>query len=121
VKDAITQCHQAGIRVTMVTGDYGLTAEAIAQQIGLLDDSSNDTHEPVRVVTGESMGHLSDAQLQQIVKYRSKLVFARMSPEHKLRLVQAYKATGARGGGDRGWGQRCPSAPSLPTLALPWG
>jgi magnesium-transporting ATPase (P-type) len=41
------------------------------------------------------MGRLSDAQLQQIVKYRSKLVFARMSPEHKLRLVQAYKATGA--------------------------
>jgi P-type E1-E2 ATPase len=35
VKDAISQCHQAGIRVTMVTGDYGLTAEAIAQQIGL--------------------------------------------------------------------------------------
>jgi potassium/sodium efflux P-type ATPase len=94
VEDAITQCHRAGIRVTMVTGDYGLTAEAIAQQIGLLE-APNDTHEPVRVVTGESMGHLSDAQLQQIVKYRSKLVFARMSPEHKLRLVQAYKATGA--------------------------
>jgi Ca2+-transporting ATPase len=94
VPDAIAQCHQAGIRVTMVTGDYGLTAEAIAQQIGLLDDSFNP-HEQVRVVTGESMGHLSDAQLQQMLKYRSKLVFARMSPEHKLRLVQAYKAIGA--------------------------
>ncbi|MCU0525573.1 MAG: cation-transporting P-type ATPase [Elainella sp. Prado103] len=87
VQAAIAQCHQAGIKVTMVTGDYGLTAEAIARQIGLVAHS-------VRVVTGEGMGHLSDAQLRQIVKYRSGLVFARMSPEHKLRLVQAYKDIG---------------------------
>jgi magnesium-transporting ATPase (P-type) len=46
VKDAITQCHQAGIRVTMVTGDYGLTAEAIAQQIGLLEDPSTTPTNP---------------------------------------------------------------------------
>jgi Ca2+-transporting ATPase len=94
VPEAIAQCHQAGIRVTMVTGDYGLTAEAIAQQIGLVDGTPA-THEPVRVITGDTLGHLSDAQLQQMVKYRSRLVFARMSPEHKLRLVEAYKATGA--------------------------
>jgi magnesium-transporting ATPase (P-type) len=87
VSDAIAQCYSAGIKVTMVTGDYGLTAEAIARQIGLVNHS-------VRVVTGEGMGHLSDAQLRQIVKYRSGLVFARMSPEHKLRLVQAYKDNG---------------------------
>jgi Ca2+-transporting ATPase len=87
VPEAIAQCHQAGIAVTMVTGDYGLTAEAIARQIGLVQDKA-------RVVTGEGMGHLSDAQLRQIVKYRSGLVFARMSPEHKLRLVQAYKDVG---------------------------
>jgi magnesium-transporting ATPase (P-type) len=94
VPQAITQCHQAGIRVTMVTGDYGLTAEAIAQQIGLVEPD-HATHEPVRVITGDTLGHLSDAQLQQMVKYRSRLVFARMAPEHKLRLVEAYKATGA--------------------------
>ncbi len=87
VPKAIAECHQAGIKVTMVTGDYGLTAEAIARQIGLVSDR-------VRVVTGEGMGHLSDAQLQQVVKYRRGLVFARMSPEHKLRLVQAYKDVG---------------------------
>jgi Ca2+-transporting ATPase len=87
VKDALAQCHSAGVKVTMVTGDYGLTAEAIARQIGLINNS-------IRVVTGESMGHLSDAQLRQIVKYRSGLVFARMSPENKLRLVQAYKDIG---------------------------
>ncbi|WP_019502637.1 cation-translocating P-type ATPase [Pseudanabaena sp. PCC 6802] len=87
VEEAIDKCHQAGIKVTMVTGDYGLTAEAIARNIGLVS-------ERVRVVTGEGMGHLSDAQLRQIVKYRFGLVFARMSPEHKLRLVQAYKDIG---------------------------
>jgi soluble P-type ATPase len=88
VKGAIDRCHTAGIKVTMVTGDYGLTAEAIARHIGLV------VGDQVRVVTGESMGQLSDAQLQQILKYRGGLVFARMSPEHKLRLVQAYKDIG---------------------------
>jgi len=87
VPKAIAECHKAGIKVTMVTGDYGLTAEAIARQIGLVSDW-------VRVITGEGMGHLSDAQLRQVVKYRHGLVFARMSPEHKLRLVQAYKDVG---------------------------
>jgi magnesium-transporting ATPase (P-type) len=87
VSGAIAQCHQAGIKVTMVTGDYGLTAEAIARQIGLVTD-------PVRVITGVAMDQLSEAQLHQVLKYRSGLVFARMSPDHKLRLVQAYKAIG---------------------------
>ncbi|HEY9640435.1 MAG TPA: cation-transporting P-type ATPase, partial [Coleofasciculaceae cyanobacterium] len=93
VPAAIAQCHRAGIKVTMVTGDYGLTAEAIAREIGLVSNEDNP-HDRVRVVTGDGMGHLSDAQLQQILKYRSALVFARMSPEHKLRLVQAYKDMG---------------------------
>jgi potassium/sodium efflux P-type ATPase len=88
VKAAIACCHRAGIKVTMVTGDYGLTAEAIAADIGLVVEGR------VRVVTGEGMGHLSDAQLRQVVKYRAGLVFARMSPEHKLRLVQAYRDIG---------------------------
>jgi Ca2+-transporting ATPase len=93
VPEAIAQCHRAGIRVTMVTGDYGLTAEAIARQIGLVGEGENQP-DRLQVVTGEAMGHLSDAQLRQILKYRSALVFARMSPEHKLRLVQAYKDMG---------------------------
>ncbi|MEG4395112.1 hypothetical protein [Microcoleus sp. BROC3] len=53
VADAIAQCHQAGIQVTMVTVDYGLTAEAISQQMGLVDGKA-------RVVTGEERGHLSE-------------------------------------------------------------
>ncbi|MGM3306052.1 cation-translocating P-type ATPase [Anabaena sp. WFMT] len=87
VADAIAKCHQAGIQVTMVTGDYGLTAEAIARKIGLVNGKA-------RVVTGEDMGHLSDAQLRQILHQKSGLVFARVMPEQKLRLVQAYIAMG---------------------------
>jgi calcium-translocating P-type ATPase len=83
VADAIAKCHQAGIQVTMVTGDYGLTAEAIAQQIGMVEGKA-------RIVTGEEMSHLSDAQLAQILHQKSALIFARMQPEQKLKLVQAY-------------------------------
>jgi calcium-translocating P-type ATPase len=83
VAEAIAKCHQAGIQVTMVTGDYGLTAEAIAQQIGLVDGKA-------RIVTGEEMSHLSDAQLAQILHQKSGLIFARVQPEQKLKLVQAY-------------------------------
>jgi magnesium-transporting ATPase (P-type) len=88
VAEAIALCHRAGIAVTMVTGDYGLTAEAIARRIGLVNHKA-------KVVTGEQMGHLSDAQLRQVLHHHPKgLIFARMAPEQKLRLVQAYKASG---------------------------
>ncbi|HBE57269.1 MAG TPA: HAD family hydrolase, partial [Cyanobacteria bacterium UBA11149] len=87
VDGAIARCHEAGIAVTMVTGDYGLTAEAIARRIGLVTGKA-------RVITGEGLGHLSDAQLRQILHLRTGLIFARMMPEHKLRLVQAYKDLG---------------------------
>jgi Ca2+-transporting ATPase len=110
VPDAIRRCSDAGIRVTMVTGDYGLTAQAIALQIGLLEpaaanvphasDSVDHGHrrlsgaDPVRVIDGSSLAQISDVQLRQLLKYRHRLVFARMAPEQKLRLVQAYRALG---------------------------
>jgi Ca2+-transporting ATPase len=88
VARAIAQCHQAGIQVTMVTGDYGLTAEAIGRKIGLINGKA-------RVITGEQIKHLSRAQLRQIVhRWESGLVFARVLPEQKLQLVQAYKDLG---------------------------
>ncbi len=71
----------------MVTGDYGLTAVAIAKRIGLVNGQA-------KVVTGEDMGHMSDAELRQILHQKSGLVFARVMPEQKLRLVQAYIAMG---------------------------
>jgi calcium-translocating P-type ATPase len=92
VADAISLCHRAGIQVTMITGDYGLTAAAIAQKIGLINGKSNGK---ARVITGEQLGHISDAQLRQILhRQKAGLVFARMMPEQKLRMVQAYKALG---------------------------
>ncbi len=88
VAEALIQCHQAGIAVTMVTGDYSVTAEAIARRIGLVTGKA-------RVVTGEAMGHLTDAQLRQILHDpQAELIFARVAPEQKLRLVEAYKALG---------------------------
>ncbi|MCP9841503.1 cation-transporting P-type ATPase [Synechococcus sp. J7-Johnson] len=98
VPDAIRRCRDAGIRVTMVTGDYGLTAQAIALQIGLLEPSSAPSHsagaDPVRVIEGSTLAQISDVHLRQLLKYRHRLVFARMAPEQKLRLVQAYQALG---------------------------
>ncbi|MGB5134847.1 MAG: cation-transporting P-type ATPase [Prochlorococcaceae cyanobacterium] len=98
VPDAIRRCRDAGIRVTMVTGDYGLTAQAIALQIGLLEPSSTQGGragaDPVRVIEGSTLAQISDVHLRQLLKYRHRLVFARMAPEQKLRLVQAYQALG---------------------------
>lgn len=103
VPDAIRQCRDAGIKVTMVTGDYGLTAQAIAQQIGLLDPPRSPgrstaqqqaSADPVRVIEGSTLAQINDVQLRQLLKYRRRLVFARMAPEQKLRLVQAYRALG---------------------------
>ncbi|KAF0652615.1 cation transport ATPase [Cyanobium sp. Copco_Reservoir_LC18] len=103
VPDAIRQCREAGIKVTMVTGDYGLTAQAIARQIGLLDPpgfpgrstaQQQASADPVRVIEGSTLAQISDVHLRQLLKYRHRLVFARMAPEQKLRLVQAYRALG---------------------------
>ena len=96
VADAVRQCREAGIKVTMVTGDYGLTAEAIARQIGLLDPAGDDPQmaDPVRVIDGAGLALIGDVQLRQLLKYRHRLVFARMAPEQKLRLVEAYRSLG---------------------------
>ena len=103
VSEAIRQCRQAGIKVTMVTGDYGLTAQAIAHQIGLLDAPASghpngNGHaagaDPVRVIEGATLAQISDVHLRRLLKYRTRLVFARMAPEQKLRLVQAYRDLG---------------------------
>jgi len=88
VKIAIAQCHQAGIAVSMITGDYGLTAQAIAENIGLVQDKAI-------IITGEDLGHLSDAQLRQFIHHHPQgLIFARVMPEHKLRIVQSYQSLG---------------------------
>lgn len=81
---AIAACRSAGISVKMITGDHGDTAAAIAWQLALADNP--------QVITGSELDGLSDAALQEIVQ--SVSVFARTSPEHKLRIVRALQANG---------------------------
>ncbi|MFO0292385.1 MAG: cation-transporting P-type ATPase [Rhodospirillales bacterium] len=81
---AVAECRAAGIRVKMITGDHAGTAAAIASQIGL--------ENPRRVLTGAALDGLDDAQLS--LEVADVDVFARTSPEHKLRLVRALQADG---------------------------
>ena len=84
VAAAIQECHTAGIRVVMITGDYPETAQTIAQQIGLLQMGA--------VVTGAELDKMSDIDLQQHIQNTN--IFARTVPEQKLRLVNALKNKG---------------------------
>jgi Ca2+-transporting ATPase len=83
VKEAILQCSDAGIRVVMITGDHARTAQAIARELGLPAE---------QVLTGAEVCSLSNAQLQEKIKHIQ--VFARIVPQQKLRLVEAFKACG---------------------------
>jgi magnesium-transporting ATPase (P-type) len=82
--EAIKVCHQAGIRVKMITGDHAGTAKAIGREMGLGDGQ--------QAVTGAELEAASDEDLRHIVRDRD--IFARTSPEHKLRLVKALQANG---------------------------
>ncbi|HXK37130.1 MAG TPA: cation-translocating P-type ATPase, partial [Candidatus Paceibacterota bacterium] len=84
VPGAIQECHDAGIGVIMITGDYPATARNIASQIGLKD--------PSNVIDGDELDAMSDAELRR--RIGSVNVFARVVPEQKLRLVQALKENG---------------------------
>jgi Ca2+-transporting ATPase len=83
VPAAVAECHAAGVRVVMITGDYPATARAIAHQAGLVSDG---------VMTGEDIDRLSDADLAGSIRTIS--IFARILPAQKLRIVQAFKANG---------------------------
>jgi len=82
--EAVEECHGGGIRVTMITGDHKITAAAIAKMLGIGDGTT--------AVTGSEIEEMDTAALQERV--RDVDVFARASPEHKLRLVKAIQANG---------------------------
>ena len=86
VKAAIQQCRTAGIRPVMITGDHKDTAVAIAKELGILDD-------PSQAVTGSALDSLSDEELAKEVEKYS--VYARVQPEHKVRIVNAWRKRGA--------------------------
>src|SRR6516165_1511830 len=80
--EAVHECHGGGIRVTMITGDHKITAAAIAKMLGIGDGKT--------AITGAEIEEMNEATLQE--KVRNVDVFARASPEHKLRLVKAIQA-----------------------------
>ncbi len=84
-KEAIKQCKTAGINTIMITGDYKETAFAIAKELGMADDES-------QAIMGEKINNISDEELREVVK--NTKVFARVSPEHKVRIVTALKENG---------------------------
>lgn len=85
VLGAIKECKEAGIRAIMITGDHKDTATAIAMELGIIDDAS-------QAITGAQLDEISDGQLgRDIEKYS---VYARVQPEHKVRIVSAWKENG---------------------------
>jgi sodium/potassium-transporting ATPase subunit alpha len=87
VPEAIRACHTAGIRVIMITGDYALTAASIGRQVGL------DQTAPLQAFTGAEVSEMDDDNLRGILA-RGETIFARVAPEHKLRIVSLLKAMG---------------------------
>ena len=86
IPDAVAKCRSAGIRVFMITGDYHVTAESIARQVGMYTGDG-------RVVVGGELQDMSDEDLAKLLDQK-ELVFARSSPAQKLRIVQALQKKG---------------------------
>ena len=86
--EAVRVAKEAGIRPILITGDHQDTAEAIAKRLGIIDP--NDTED--RVITGAELNELSDEEFQKVFKQYS--VYARVSPEHKVRIVKAWQNEG---------------------------
>lgn len=86
VAEAIRLFRGAGIRIVMITGDYGLTAESMARRIGMLS-----TPHPL-ILTGAELDEMEDVELQELLA--DEVILARMAPEHKLRLVAAFQERG---------------------------
>ncbi len=87
VAGAVDECHAAGIRILVVTGDYGPTAAEIARRVGIARDGG-------LVVTGAELAKLSERELDELLREGKEIVFARSSPEAKLRIADALRAEG---------------------------
>lgn len=86
VMEAIQRCHDASIRIIMVTGDYGLTAKSIARKIGIVKGAD------VRVITGDDLANMSDSKLKENLTH--EVIFARVAPEQKYRVVSLLQSLG---------------------------
>ena len=85
VKDAVAKCKRAGIKTVMITGDHKITAIAIAKALGILENE-------IEAITGSELEQMSDEDLKKNIRQYS--VYARVSPEHKVRIVKAWQANG---------------------------
>ncbi len=85
VKDAVAKCKRAGIKTVMITGDHKITAIAIAKALGILENDNE-------AITGSELEQMSDEDLKKNIRQYS--VYARVSPEHKVRIVKAWQANG---------------------------
>ncbi len=85
VPDAVAACHRAGIRIIVVTGDHGLTAAAIARRVGVARTG-------LTIITGEQLDAMSEPELDELLREGRELIFARSSPEAKLRIADALRA-----------------------------
>jgi P-type Ca2+ transporter type 2C len=91
VPAAVASCREAGIRIIMVTGDYGLTAVSIARHIGMIgpEEKAQDC-----LVSGQDLAKLDDESLKRRLGGKGSLIFARVNPEQKMRVVSALKEMG---------------------------
>lgn len=87
-EEAVRVAKEAGIRPIMITGDHQDTAEAIAKRLGIIDEGDTEDH----VFTGAELNELTDEEFQKVFKQYS--VYARVSPEHKVRIVKAWQNDG---------------------------
>ncbi|MBN1289777.1 MAG: cation-transporting P-type ATPase [Actinobacteria bacterium] len=87
VETAIKECRTAGIKTIMITGDYGITAESVARRIGLVRSKS------ARIVTGVEIEEMKDEELLEVLKL-PEVIFARVAPEHKMRIALVLKSAG---------------------------
>lgn len=85
VYEAVQKCHSAGIRIIMVTGDYGLTAKSIAKKIGIIKDE-------VEIITGSSLQYMKKEELKKA--FEKDVIFARVAPEQKLQIVECLQEMG---------------------------
>ncbi|MCL4378281.1 MAG: cation-transporting P-type ATPase [Actinobacteria bacterium] len=86
VEVAVKECFTAGIKIIMITGDYGLTADAIARRIGIVKGES-------KIYLGTDIENMTDEKLREVLK-QENIIFARVSPEHKMRIALALKSNG---------------------------
>ena len=93
VATAIEHCHTAGVRVFMVTGDHHLTAKAIAKQVGILEQDADDETDRYTVILGAQLESLTDDDWK-VIAQRPGVVFARTTPQHKLKIVQNCQKQG---------------------------